>query len=74
MASGIGIEMEEMGAVALIGLILTPGMFWIGSAKSTASRIGRVAIVAGLVGAAMALELTLDRTANSVVDKVSGGA
>ncbi len=74
MANGVGIEMEEMGAVALFGIILTPGMFWIGSAKGTASRVRRIAVVAGLIGAALALENVLDRTADSVVDEITGGA
>lgn len=70
MANGPGMEVGEIGIVALFGLILTPGMFWIGSAKSGASRVRRIAAVAGFIGVALALEAALDRSAESVVDKI----
>jgi hypothetical protein len=74
MASGIGVEMEGLGAVALFGVILIPGMHWIGNAKNTGARLGRFAIVAGLIGAALALEITLDRSVESVVNEMGGSA
>jgi len=74
MTKGTGIQIEELGSIALAGLILTPGMFWIGNAKSTGSRLGRLAIVAGVIGAALAFEASLDRSVNAVAEKITGGA
>ncbi len=70
MANGFGIELEEMGMVALIGVLLVPGMMWIANGKSTGGVARRTAVVAGLVAAALALEATLDRSANAVADEL----
>jgi hypothetical protein len=56
------IELEEMGMVALIGVLLVPGLIWIAKGKSTASMIGRTAVVGGLIAAAVTIEAAMDKS------------
>lgn len=66
MAEGFGIEMEVIGMVALIGLLLVPGVVWIAKGKSPASMIGRTALVGALIAAAVTLEASMDQSADSI--------
>ncbi len=70
MAEGFGIELEELGMVALIGVLLVPGVLWIAKGKSSASMFARMAAVGGLIAAAVTLEATLDRTADAVAEEI----
>ena len=72
MAEGFGIEVEELGMVALIGLLLIPGLLWISKARSTASMIGRTALVGGLIAAAVTIEASMDTSAGAVQEAVEG--
>jgi hypothetical protein len=67
---GLGIELEEMGVVALVGLVLIPGFLWISRAKSGAGTLVRGAMVAGLLAGALLVERTMDRTANAVAEEI----
>ena len=64
MAEGFGIELEEMGLVALIGVLLVPGVVWIAKGRSTSSMIGRIALVGALITAAVAMEAAMDQSAD----------
>ena len=64
--SGINVEFEQIGMVALIGLALVPGLRWTSKAKSGTRMALRASLVAGLIVAAIALEASLDKTAESV--------
>ncbi len=66
MKSGLGIELEEGGLVALIGLLLLPGVLWISKAKDGKSMAVRGAVVAGVVGSALAIEFAMERTASAI--------
>ena len=72
MAEGIGIEAEELGVVALIGVLVVPGLAWVVGAKTSGGALRRLLLVGGVVVGALAIEAALDRSANSVVDAVSG--
>ena len=66
-------EAEEMGMVALIGLVLLPGVMWVGSAKGGGQVVLRSLVVGALLAGAVVLEASLDKTADSAVSKVSNG-
>jgi uncharacterized membrane protein len=71
MANGLGIELEEGGLVALIGVLLLPGALWIAKAKDGKSMAGRAALVAGLVGTALMIEAAMEQTAGEIKDVLS---
>lgn len=60
-----GMEVEELGMVALIGVILTPGVMWLAMGKTATSKIVRALVVGSVVAAAVAMERALDTTAES---------
>ena len=60
--------MEEIGMVALIGLLLLPGVMWIAKGKTTASKIGRTTLVGCLVAAAVRVEASMDQSANEITE------
>lgn len=62
------IEFEEMGMVALMGVLLVPGLIWIAKGKSTASMVRRTVIVGGAIAGAVVLEAALDRSVDGLVD------
>ena len=62
----MNIELEEFGVVALIGVLLVPGVLWIAKGRSTASIFGRMAAVGGLIAAAVAIEASIDKSVNEV--------
>lgn len=66
MNSGIAMELEQGGLVALIAVLLLPGVLWISKAKDGKSMAVRSAVVAGVVGAALAIEAAMERTAGEV--------
>jgi hypothetical protein len=70
--SGLGMEAEEIGMVALIGVILVPGFMWIANAKGAGSKLLRMVAVGSLVTAAAMLELSVDKTVNSASDLLGG--
>lgn len=61
MANGIGMELEEIGMVALIGIVLVPGVMWVAKARGVGRTLLRGAVVASLVFGAVALEASLDK-------------
>ena len=66
MNKGLGTELEEGGLVALIGMLLLPGVLWIAKAKDAKSTAIRSALVVGLIAGALAIEAAMDHTADSV--------
>ena len=68
MANGFGIELEEMGMVALIGVLLVPGVIWIAKGKSSAGMFGRMAVVGGLIAAAVTAEAAMDKSVDELAD------
>ena len=74
MAEGMFLEAEELGVVALIGVIVVPGIIWAAKGKSGGGILRRTLVLAGLVGAALAIEATLDRSANTLADAVTGNS
>ncbi len=68
MAEGFGMEMEEMGMVALIGVLLLPGVIWIAKGKTMPSMLGRMAVVGGVIAAAVTLEASMDKTVDEITD------
>jgi hypothetical protein len=67
---GLGIELEEMGVVALAALVLVPGFLWVSKAKSGAGMLLRGATVTGLLAGALLVERTMHRTANTVAEEI----
>jgi len=61
-------EFEQFGAVALIGLLLLPGVAWILRAKSGGAIAVRSVVVGAVIAGAVAVEAAMDRTANVVTD------
>ena len=66
MNSGLGIELQEGGLVALIGLLLLPGVMWISKAKTGKSMAVRSSVVVGLIAGALAIEASMERTAGEI--------
>ena len=66
MASGIGIELEEMSMVALMAALLLPGVVWLSKAKTGPAMLERAVVVGVLLVGAAVLEGKLDQTANQV--------
>ena len=62
----MNIELEEIGVVALIGIVLVPGVLWIAKGRSSMSMFGRMAVVGGLIAAAVAIEASMDKSVNEV--------
>jgi hypothetical protein len=60
------VEFEEMGMVALIGVLLVLGLIWIAKSKSAASMIGRTAVVGGLIAAAVTIEAAMDESVDGL--------
>lgn len=58
-------DFEELGMVALIGLVLLPGILWISRGKGTRSTIFRAATVGALLLGAVTVEASMDQAANS---------
>ncbi|ADW70108.1 hypothetical protein [Granulicella tundricola] len=67
-SSGINMEFEQIGMVALIGLALVPGMIWVSKAKTGTRMALRTSLVTGLIVGLVALEASLDKTAESVAE------
>lgn len=59
----MNIEFEELGMVALIGLVLFPGVIWISKGKGKRSTIFRAAAVGALLLGAVKVEAAMDETA-----------
>ncbi len=68
MANGFGLELEEMGMVGLIAVLLVPGVVWIANGKSSASMFGRMAVVGGLIAAAVTVEAAMDHSAEELAE------
>ena len=68
MAEGLAIEVEELGMVALIGVLLVPGAIWIAKGKSTASMVWRTALLGGLIAAAVTIEAAMDQSVAELTD------
>jgi hypothetical protein len=62
---GLGIELEEVGTVALIGLLLVPGVLWVAKSKTGANAAVRAAFVAAVIAGAVAVEFAMEKTADS---------
>lgn len=70
---GLLIEAEELGQLALFGLLLIPAGIWVSRSKTGASMAFRAVLVgAALVGVAV-LEGTMDTSANDVASGFLGG-
>ncbi len=67
---GLGIELEEMGVVALVAVVLLPGFLWISKAKSGTGTLWRGATVAGLLAGALLVERNMYSTANTVAEEI----
>ena len=63
-----GFDAEEIGMVALIGLLLLPGVMWIAKGKTAASKIGRTALVGCLVAVAVKVEASMDDAAKEITE------
>lgn len=70
MSNGLGIELEEGGLVALIGLLVVPGLAWVAKAKSGKAMAVRAAVLAGVAATALAIEAAMDKAAEPVLEKV----
>ena len=65
---GLLIEAEELGQLALFGLLLIPASIWVSRSKTGAKMALRATLVgAALVGVAV-LEGTLDKSANATAE------
>ena len=62
----MNIEIEELGMVALIALVLFPGVIWISKGKGTTSTIFRAATVGALLLGAVTVEASMDQAADSL--------
>jgi hypothetical protein len=56
-------EVGELGMVALIALVLFPGVLWISRGKGTRSTIFRAATVGTLLLGAVTIESSMDQAA-----------
>ena len=74
MNAGLGLEAEELGMVALIGVVLFPGVMWIANGKTITSKIIRTSVVGALVAGAVALEASIDKTVDSATGLLEGNA
>ena len=72
--TGLGTEVQELGVVGLIGLLLLPGALWIARGGNGVAKTRRTAVVAAIVVGALALEAALDRSAETLVQTVEGEA
>lgn len=61
----MNIEFEEIGMVALIALVLFPGVLWISKGKGTGNTVFRAAVVGSLLLGAVTVEASMDQTADS---------
>ena len=59
---------EQMGMTALVGVMAVPGVFWVLNGGTIGAKLQRLLIVGSLVAAAVALEATLDRSVNELVE------
>ena len=65
-SAGVEIEVEEMGTVALIGLLLVPGLLWMARGKTGAQHgVAGGGCRRGDCGRGRRLRFAMDRTANS---------
>ena len=69
---GLGIEVEEMGTVALIGLLLVPGLLWMARGKTGPSMALRAVFVGTVIAGAVTIEFAMDGTANSAESLLEG--
>jgi hypothetical protein len=69
---GFGIELEEVGTVAMIGLLLVPGVLWIAKSKTGANAAVRAAFVGAVIAGAVAIEFAMENTANSAESLLEG--
>ncbi len=60
------IEIEELGMVALIAVVLFPGVLWISRGKGTRSTIFRAATVGALLLGAVTVEASMDQSADEL--------
>jgi hypothetical protein len=58
-------EYETIGMIALIGLVVLPGVLWISKAKGAGGVILRSAVVGTLLLGAVTVEASMDQAANS---------
>ena len=63
-------EYEQIGMIALVGLVLLPGVLWISKAKGTGGVILRSAVVSTLLLGAVAAEASMDRTAEAIGEMI----
>lgn len=63
-------KLEQIGMVALIGLLVFPGVIWVSKAKTGGSMVLRAAIAGSLLVGAVILEASMDETAESVAQAV----
>ena len=68
---GLEMEAEQLGMVALIGLILAPGAYWTVQGPTVARKALRASLVAGLLAGAVAFEVAMDKTVDTVADAVT---
>ena len=62
----MNIELEELGMVALIALVLFPGVIWISKGKGKGTTIFRAAAVGALLLGAVTVEASMDQAADSL--------
>ncbi len=60
------LEIEEIGMIALVALVLLPGVLWIAKGKGTRSTIFRVATVGALLLGAVTIESSTDQAAEEL--------
>lgn len=59
-------EFEELGMVALIAMVLFPGVLWITRGKGTRSTIFRAATVGALLLGAVTVEASMDQAVDDL--------
>ncbi len=60
------LEIEELGMIALVALVLLPGVLWISKGKGTRSTIFRAAAVGALLLGAVTVESSMDQAAEEL--------
>lgn len=70
MNTGLGMELEEGGLVALLATLLLPGAAWIAKAKTGKSMAVRAAVLGLVIAGALAIEASMDHAAEPALDKL----
>lgn len=60
------LEIEELGMIALVALVLLPGVLWISKGKGTRSTIFRAATVGALLLGSVIVESSMDQAAEQL--------